>query len=223
MEGINCDGEGGWTRVGYLNMSQSGATCPTGLPAVTLNNHTLCGKPSLTLLPLCESTIFSTNNITYSKVCGQVRGYQIKMVAAFAYLSSGIESAYVNGISITHGSNPRKHIWTYAGGLAENQTNNKGCPCNINYTGGNISNSFVGFDYYCESGSSVYPLYINDPLWDGEQCNDNEASCCPDDSRMPWFYRSLGHNITDDIELRGCSSGSFEAQTAVDIVELYIK
>ena len=220
MEGISCDGEGGWTRVGYLNMSQSGATCPTGLSTVTLNNHSLCGKPGEQ--PACVSTIFSTN-ITYSKVCGQVRGYQVNMVASFTYLSSGIEGAYVNGISITHGSNPRKHIWTYAGGLTEKQTNYYGCPCNINYTGGNISNSFVGFDYYCESGAGVYPLYINDPLWDGKQCNHNEAPCCPDDSRMPWFYRSLGHNITDDIELRGCASGFFEAQTAVDIVELYIK
>ena len=25
MEGINCNGEGGWTRVGYVNMAQPGA------------------------------------------------------------------------------------------------------------------------------------------------------------------------------------------------------
>ena len=31
MEGSNCDGKGGWMRVGYLNMSEPNATCPLGL------------------------------------------------------------------------------------------------------------------------------------------------------------------------------------------------
>ena len=31
MEGVNCDGEGGWTRIGYLNMTEPDATCPDGL------------------------------------------------------------------------------------------------------------------------------------------------------------------------------------------------
>ena len=31
MEGTNFGGEGGWTRVAYVNMTQAGATCPHGL------------------------------------------------------------------------------------------------------------------------------------------------------------------------------------------------
>ena len=31
MEGRNCDGNGGWMRVGYLNMSEPNAICPPGL------------------------------------------------------------------------------------------------------------------------------------------------------------------------------------------------
>ena len=31
MEGTHCGGEGGWTRVAYVNMTQAGATCPQGL------------------------------------------------------------------------------------------------------------------------------------------------------------------------------------------------
>ena len=31
MEGSNCDGKGGWMRVGNIKMSESGATCPPGL------------------------------------------------------------------------------------------------------------------------------------------------------------------------------------------------
>ena len=31
MKGTYCDRKGGWTRVGYLNMTESNATCPSGL------------------------------------------------------------------------------------------------------------------------------------------------------------------------------------------------
>ena len=31
MEGINCDEEGGWTIVAYLNMTEPGTTCPSRL------------------------------------------------------------------------------------------------------------------------------------------------------------------------------------------------
>ena len=31
MEAINCDGNGGWMRIGYLNMSEPNSTCPLGL------------------------------------------------------------------------------------------------------------------------------------------------------------------------------------------------
>ena len=30
-----------------------------------------------------------------------------------------IDSRYVDGVSITHGASPRKHIWTYAAGVYE--------------------------------------------------------------------------------------------------------
>ena len=41
MEGTNCGGEGGWTRVAYVNMTQPGATCPQGLNQTSYNNKTL--------------------------------------------------------------------------------------------------------------------------------------------------------------------------------------
>ena len=72
MEGTNCGGEGGWTRVAYVDMSQSGATCPQGLMQTTLSGLTLCGRNG----PGCQSTVFSTLGLNYSQVCGQLRGYQ---------------------------------------------------------------------------------------------------------------------------------------------------
>ena len=72
MEGTNCGGEGGWMRVAYVNMSQSGATCPQGLTQRTLSG-----------LTLCQSTVFSTLGLSYSRVCGLVRGYQLGAPDAF--------------------------------------------------------------------------------------------------------------------------------------------
>ena len=88
------------------------------------------------------------------------------------------------GVSITNGS-PRNHIWTLAGGttdLSQTPTNLLGynCPCAdpINYRV--LPPSFVGDNYYCESGNSGISysfnyLYSSDPLWDGQQC---EGECC---------------------------------------------
>ena len=117
MEGTNCGGEGGWTRVTYVNMSQSGSTCPQGLTQTTLSGLTLCGRNSQG----CQSTVFSTLGLNYSQVCGQLRGYQRGTPDCFrpyyANPSQTIDSVYVDGVSITYSSAPRKHIWTYANGL----------------------------------------------------------------------------------------------------------
>ena len=44
--------------------------------------------------------------------------------------------------------------------------------------------TFVGNDYYCESGlhneAWEYMLYSDDPLWDGKQRLGPEAGCCLD-------------------------------------------
>ena len=84
MEGINCDGEGGWTRVAYLNMTEPNATCPTGLILQEYDNidHPLCGRDDKVG---CNSTIFSSTGLMYSKVCGQVRGYQYSTPDAFYF------------------------------------------------------------------------------------------------------------------------------------------
>ena len=116
MEGSNCDGNGGWMRVGYLNMSEPDATCPPGLTLHQFANidHGLCGR-------LMSSSIFySPCGFGYSKVCGQIRGYQFRSRDGFPPLydsnaSPSIEkcSMYVDCVTITYGSNPHKHILTY--------------------------------------------------------------------------------------------------------------
>ena len=232
MKGTHCDGKGGWTRVAYLNMTDSAATCPPGLSLQLYNNidYGLCGRPSSPSSAGCTSTNFSTLGLKYYKVCGQVRGYQYEGPDGFYQLSKGIDSYYVDGVSITYGQNPRTHIWTYACGLREDRLDVHGCPCNTGYTGGNtVISSFVGNHYYCESG--VDPgktwekkaIFVNDPLWDGKNCNSSEASCCTN-SKMPWFYRLLDDMTQDDIELRVCGNSAVSyGHTPLDIIELYVR
>ena len=77
MEGCNCDGKGGWTRVGYLKMSEPGVTCPHGLTLYQYNNidHGLCSQP-VSSSGSSASVFFSTYGVIYNKVCERVIGYQ---------------------------------------------------------------------------------------------------------------------------------------------------
>ena len=225
MEGTNCGGEGGWMRVAYVNMSQSGATCPQGLTQTTLSGLTLCGTSGQE----CQSTVFSTLGLNYSQVCGQLRGYQRGTPDAFrpffANSSRTIDDGYVDGVSITYGSPSRKHIWTYATGLYLGGTQYN-CPCN----NGNllVAPLFVGSDYYCETGDNdknccnISAFYPNDPLWDGQQCPGEEAPCCTHPN-MPWFNKTLSETTTEDIELRVCGNqGIINEDTPLELIELFV-
>ena len=225
MENTSYCGEGGWTRIAYINMTQPGASCPNGF--VTLNyaniNHSLCGNYLST--GGCNSTFFNTNGLNYSKVCGQMRGYQYHSSDGFHQVlrsNASLDDNYVCGYSITRGT-PRQHIWTYAGGIHQDSIGDCDCPCNIGFTY-NLPPSYVGNDYYCESGlplhqSNSHILHASDPLWDGQQCLGLESPCCTNPN-LPWFYKPLGNVSNSDIEVRLCLRGS---NVPFDILELYVK
>ena len=228
MKGSNCDCKGGWMRVGYLNMSEPNATCPPGLTLRQFINidHGVCGRP------MSSSIVYSAHAIHYSKVCGQIRGYHFGSPDGLPplygpYVTPNIDNCntYVDGVTITYGSNPRKHIWTYACGVTENNNHEYACPCN-NGSSGTTSPTFVGKEYFCESGvpyGRVYPvLYANDTLWDGQQCGGLEGPCCTN-PKMPWFVKILDETTSEDIELRMCAGGGAgDEDTPLDIIELYI-
>ena len=171
----------------------------------------------------------STYGIHYSHVCGRVRGYQDIAPYAFSNLSTSIESYYMAGVSLTHGSpGARQHIWTFAAGFGEHSTGNWGCPCaNRSLTLATLP-SFVGNDFFCESanpgadyGGGFYP---NDPLWDGQGCGS--PPCCelsyPPGVTAPWFCKQLPQTTTDDIEARICHYSPHSNDSPVELVELYI-
>ena len=117
------------------------------------------------------------------------------------------------------------HIWTYASGRYEDAYFYYACPCN----NGSIIQSppFVGDDYYCESGTATIPndnsLYSSDPLWDGQQCGGDEATCCTHPN-MPWFIKTLNETTTEDIELSVCGHSSPATEdTRLELVELFVR
>ena len=217
MVGSNCDGKGGWTRIGYVNMTEPGATCPPGLQIYRFGGRLYCNKaPSG-----CLSVFFPNIGSNYTEVCGQARAYQFGVTNGIR--DQDIDAVYVDGLSVTHGMNPRQHIWTYAAGYTED--NVFACPCNVGNDGKSIP-AFVGNDSYCESGA-INPFfnffYAGDALWDGKDCRYLEGPCCTSPN-MPWFLKGLAQSTSDDIEMRTCKSQPV-TQEAIpfDIVEIYVR
>lgn len=218
-----CNSDKGWTRVGFLDMTDNLAVarCPDGLTQYNISAFKICG---LTTGPGCVSINIPSYNIKYSQVCGRVRGYQRHMTDAF-HTGGGINDHYIDGISITHGS-PRKHIWSLASGFSEQDTRNDGCPCNHDVSKGALPPSFVGKHYYCESGiksGTADRFFTEDPLWDGKQCGGREEPCCPGSSLLPWFHRNITAT-TDPIEFRMCiTEGIDDENFGIDQYELYVE
>ena len=211
----SCKGEG-WTRVAYLNMGDPMQSCPPAWRDGSANGVRVCGRPAGSNFQ-CHSTIYSTSGHLYSIVCGRVIGYQFGHTDAFRFVGGIINQPYVDGVSITHG-NPRLHIWTLAAGISENDKSGRGCPCE----GGRSAPSFVGDNYYCESGyNGTFPsgLLTSDPLWDGAGC-ESEGSCC---STAPWFTVDLVNPTSDDIEVRICANSDHTEDTPIHLLELYIQ
>ena len=219
---------GGWVRVANLNMTDPNQQCPENLQLSYTNQPIrLCGKS--TDGPSCDSVTFTTYGVQYRQVCGRVRGYQFGSTDPFERFTycpapCTIDSPYVDGVSITHGASPRKHIWTYAAGIYEYNTGRFNCPCN---GGGTPPPSFVGSDYYCEAAISAGDwqaiLYYNDTLWDGQDCNGLERTCC-DPPNLPWFCKMLPQSTTDNLEFRICGDEpNTNEDTPIDLVQLYIQ
>ena len=224
MEGTNCNGEGGWTRLAFVNMSEPNATCPTGLTQFPGENF--CTRNERNLV---QSAAITTLGLNYTAVCGRLRGYQYRFTEGFFPSNNNssvtVDDQYADGVPITHGNTPRHHIWTYAIGSEDDLTSAIACPCN---NGSNVTTPlFVGDNYYCESGFSESPtsrtLNLNDPLWDGMGCNNLESTCCTRPN-MPWFNTTLPDATNDDIELRLMFSQDIRTLGGpINLIELYIR
>ena len=230
--GRTCGGvAGGWTRLVNFNMTNSSHSCPSSLVEVSLDPK----RPRLCTIPGtgigCSSTVFPVHGISYERVCGRVIGYQDRTPNAFfpyyRNRSLTIDDLYLDGVSLTHGLQPRQHIWSFASALDETDGHQSGCPClNVGLQTQPVVPPFVGNDYFCDTGSSddvkSDAFYADDPLWDGDGCGVLNICCFF--NNPPWFSKTLNHSTSDDIEMRLCrDAGRLNEDVPIELVEIYIR
>ena len=235
----SCGGiTGGWMPVAKINMTNASDSCPVGLKTLTQPKR-LCAMN--TAGAGCSSASFSVQGVQYTRVCGKIIGYQQKSPEAFQPYynnrSHTIDDNYVDGISLTHGRNPRKHLWTFAAAFHESIASDHFhsiCPCTSTYFPASIFKipPYVGNDYFCDTVSARAGRYLlpndplwdgqNDPLWDGQGCG-RQNTCCSFNN-PPWFMKELPSSTSEDIEMRLCAD---QPRTDEDItfesVELYVQ
>ena len=212
-------------RIGYFYTGRHLAECPPSLERFPYNKKWYCRR---SVERGCSSVYFDTLGKEIREVCGMIEAYQYGSPDAFHSRSSyTINRPYIDGISITQGS-PRQHIWSYVVGIhniAHSSTSQ--CPCSSGGSGTASPPSFVGGDYYCDTGNPtathaqvVYP----DRLWDSSGVSCVSGSTCCDNPDQPWFRKKLTTPSTDNIEFRWCANEArSDEATPTRKVELYIQ
>ena len=201
----SCGGvTGGWMRVAYLDMTNSSHQCPSGLTQRTDSGVRSCVASSSSAT--CSSVLYRSHAIQYSRLCGKIIAYQANTVDGFYASRPGagvrIDSYYVDGVSLTHGNPPRKHIWTFAAG---------NCP-------GTAPPAFVN-NHYFHDGVARQPIDLHNPLWDGVNCR---STCCRLNN-PPWFHRQLPQPTADGIEMRVCRDEDRNNEDmAIKVIEIYV-
>jgi len=152
---------------------------------------------------------------------------------AIQYNMDSIGSAYLDGISLTHGGpGSRQHIWSFIGSYYDQGSRTEvTCPCNnpaIPWP--HQIPSFINDNYFCDTGNprpgtDITRYYTDDPLWDGQGCDgsDGNSTCC-EFNTPPWFCASLPQPTNDNLELRNCyGDGSLHEDKIITLVEIYVK
>ena len=224
MNTMNCGNiTGGWTRVAFIDMTDPGNSCPPELTPETQSSIRMC-RTSRLAEGICTSVNYTVHGIAYKNIRGRALGYHFGFVSAFVASSemSNAASPYADGMLVTRGT-ARHHIWTFAVGASKDfnyRTIN--CPCAL-YPGRSAP-SFVGENYFCESGDvgvgKHSRWYLDDPLWDSQGCPAG-STCC--NRGGPWFSTSVDQEVNDDIEVRICFyNRSPDDDLGLEQLEIYI-
>ena len=163
----------GWMRVAELDMTDTAIQCPSNL---MLQTRTCIPKTSAAA---CTSVYYPTHT-PYSHVCGMIKADTSGSPDGFEKHgfkrpdpSTNVSTNYVDGVSVTHGKNPRHHIWTMA------FSGTTPCSCETNKP------SFVASDFFCVNDC----MMPNTPPWFYKQLSDTptnddiEMRLCRDEQR----------------------------------------
>ena len=223
-----CNSTSGWMRIGFLNMTDPVQQCPYGLrEKISPNLVRACEKRRGNG---CTSLFFNTHYVPYSRVCGRIIAYQDGSPDAFQPFNIDatltLDENFFDGLSLTYGLPPRKHIWTFVAALDEVRSNAFTCPCiktDSEYTA--VVPPFIGNDYFCDTASAEifqFRFYDEDPLWDGQGCGPTNE-CCQFNS-PPWFCKDLQDTTRENIELRNCADQhQGDEEVAVQLLEIYVQ
>lgn len=220
---VQCPGSG-WVRVADFNLEEnSDAQCPEGwvktadaVPHCRLVNGEACG-----------SMLFNEDSLSFSQVCGRIKGYQVGKTAGFfpsTQTQDGLDGAYLDGVSITRGT-PREHVWSFASGYSSSRGEAfHRCPCaNVSLSGSTQAPAYVGNNSFCDSGTdeeaSFGTFYSDNALWDGQGCRAGNRCCLG----APYFNADLVQATCDPLEVRLCSNVDERVNVGVSIIELYVK
>ena len=183
----SCDGIiGGWMRVAKLDVQN----CPLELEQKVFTNDTIKEFENIDISTCvvqdnsegCTSVFYSSHDIPYSRVCGNIRAYQVGSFDGFMTTNEsdvGLDGNYLDGISITISGD---HVWSFVAG-GTNSENNIMKP---NFVGDNWTSDEVRG---CPIKTLCKPL-----LWESQQFGRNVSY---------WFKELLQPSVTD-IEVRIC-------------------
>ena len=226
----------GWTRVTYLDLTNSSHQCPAGWQTYTQPPQGLAVEIMILLL-VSQYSIQPKELPIVACVVVLLATSIVYVTMAFSTYNADptrtIHAVYVDGINITHGSNPREHVWTFASAFYESYIGTgdttSHCTNANNSDSPNILNPpFVGDDYFCDTGTFTAPVssndvFTNNPLWDGKGCGP--TSTCFVLNNPPWFCKTLpvSQPVTNDIELRTCGSHSSSIRDVpIELIELLV-
>ena len=207
-----------------VNMSDSKRECPSGFTTFTSPIRS-CGCRDSTRI---TSTTFSVGH-SYYRICGRVTAIQKGSTDGFGPTFNTADPAqYVDGVAISHGASISEgHIWTFAAAVSERIQNLKkynSCPCAYREGVYPSLPSFIGSNYFCESGNpstiSHTKVFLSDPLWDGRGCAFN-STCCKLNN-PPWFYVELTQSTTDDMTMSLLINSATDENIFIKDIELYV-
>ena len=187
----------GWMRVAKLDVNN----CPPGLMAHTSGSIKTCVLTKDNAG--CTEIVYCTAKISYAKITGQIRGYQIGTLDGFIGInaqqrSMNISANYVDGVSVTSNN---EHVWTFAAG----------CDCNSEKP------HTIGSNYMCDKHlpSCRVGVFCATHLWESQKCGIPSS---------PWFLRTLDHPTTANIKVRVCRDQDRDDEDlAISKLELYVQ
>ncbi len=223
-----CEGAGEWSKIASLDMTDPNQQCPSTWSLNTFSDIRACGRTT----SACDSVSYPSNGRTYSRVCGKIIAYQQGHIDAFrneVIDGATLEGAYVEGVSLTHGApGSRSHIWTFAVALNDFGSAESICPCTRANPWPYTLPSFIGNNYFCDTGAHdagpVPPgmYYPDEPLFDGQGCGP-DSTCCQLNT-PPWFCTELPQPTSDDLEIRICSNEPVSNEDVlISMIDVYIR